>query len=67
VKDYDPFAERRRPTIADREDEYKQRRLWRILTPERFDPFAEGLCTVTQLALFFVGFSLLIGGNMLLS
>ncbi|KOB67861.1 Uncharacterized protein OBRU01_19224, partial [Operophtera brumata] len=25
-KDYDPFADKRRPTIADREDEYRQRR-----------------------------------------
>lgn len=42
-KDYDPFAEKRRPTIADREDEYRQKRGRMIYSPERSDPFAEGL------------------------
>uniref|UniRef100_A0A6M2DTF6 Putative splicing factor 3b subunit 1 n=1 Tax=Xenopsylla cheopis TaxID=163159 RepID=A0A6M2DTF6_XENCH len=41
-KDYDPFADRRRPTIADREDEYRQKRRRMIISPERNDPFAEG-------------------------
>ncbi|XP_058806237.1 splicing factor 3B subunit 1 isoform X1 [Phymastichus coffea] len=41
-KDYDPFADRRRPTIADREDEYRQRKRRMIISPERVDPFAEG-------------------------
>lgn len=41
-KDYDPFADRRRPTIADREDEYRQKRRRMIISPERVDPFAEG-------------------------
>lgn len=41
-KDYDPFAEKRRPTIADREDEYRQMRRRMIISPERMDPFAEG-------------------------
>lgn len=41
-KDYDPFADRRRPTIADREDEYKQKRRQMIISPERVDPFADG-------------------------
>ncbi|KAJ9601099.1 hypothetical protein L9F63_000734, partial [Diploptera punctata] len=41
-KDYDPFAERRRPTVAEREDEYKRRRRM-IISPERNDPFAEGI------------------------
>lgn len=42
-KDYDPFADRRRPTIAEREDEYRQKRRRMIISPERVDPFAEGL------------------------
>ncbi|XP_017780784.1 PREDICTED: splicing factor 3B subunit 1 isoform X1 [Nicrophorus vespilloides] len=41
-KDYDPFADRRRPTIADREDEYRQKRRQMIISPERVDPFADG-------------------------
>lgn len=41
-KDYDPFADRRRPTIADREDEYRQKRRRLIISPERVDPFADG-------------------------
>ena len=41
-KDYDPFADRRRPTIADREDEYRQKRRRMIISPERIDPFADG-------------------------
>ncbi|KAG7307615.1 Splicing factor 3B subunit 1 [Plutella xylostella] len=41
-KDYDPFADKRRPTIADREDEYRQKRRRMIISPERMDPFAEG-------------------------
>ncbi|XP_044755817.1 splicing factor 3B subunit 1 isoform X1 [Coccinella septempunctata] len=41
-KDYDPFADRRRPTIADREDEYRQKRRKMIISPERVDPFADG-------------------------
>ncbi|XP_030760437.1 splicing factor 3B subunit 1 [Sitophilus oryzae] len=41
-KDYDPFADRRRPTIADREDEYRQKRRRMLISPERVDPFAEG-------------------------
>lgn len=28
-----------------------------IISPERVDPFAEGVSTIPQLALFFVGFS----------
>ena len=41
-KDFDPLAEHRRPTIADREDEYKQKRRRMIISPERVDPFADG-------------------------
>lgn len=43
-KDYDPFADRRRATIADREDEYRQKRRRLIISPERVDPFADGEC-----------------------
>jgi hypothetical protein len=49
-KDYDPFAERRRPTVAEKEDEYRQKRRMMIISPERVDPFAEGLSTSPQLA-----------------
>ncbi|CAH1396459.1 unnamed protein product [Nezara viridula] len=41
-KDYDPFADRRRPKIAEKEDEYRQMRRRMIISPERTDPFAEG-------------------------
>lgn len=41
-EDFDPLADRRRPTIADREDEYKQKRRRIIISPERADPFADG-------------------------
>ncbi|XP_046390024.1 splicing factor 3B subunit 1 isoform X1 [Ischnura elegans] len=41
-KDYDPFAERRRPTVGEKEDEYRQKRRRMIISPERVDPFAEG-------------------------
>nr|CAD7266879.1 unnamed protein product [Timema shepardi] len=41
-KDYDPFAERRRPTIAEKEDEYRQKRRRMVISPERVDPFAQG-------------------------
>lgn len=41
-KDFDPLAEHRRPTIADREDEYRQKRRRMIISPERVDPFADG-------------------------
>ncbi|XP_051937790.1 splicing factor 3B subunit 1 isoform X1 [Hippocampus zosterae] len=39
---YDPFAEHRPQKIADREDEYKTRRMQMIISPERLDPFADG-------------------------
>uniref|UniRef100_A0A1B6CJ24 Splicing factor 3B subunit 1 domain-containing protein n=1 Tax=Clastoptera arizonana TaxID=38151 RepID=A0A1B6CJ24_9HEMI len=40
--DYDPFADRRRQTIAEKEDEYRQKRRRMIISPERIDPFADG-------------------------
>jgi hypothetical protein len=55
-KDYDPFAERRRPTVAEKEDEYRQKRRMMIISPERVDPFAEGLSSSPELA-FYLGFS----------
>lgn len=42
-EDFDPFAERRRPTIAEKEDEYRQKRRRFVISPERADPFADGL------------------------
>lgn len=41
--DFDPFADRRRPTIADKEDEYRQKRRRLVISPERADPFADGV------------------------
>lgn len=35
-------GELRRPTIADREDEYRSRRLLAMISPARVDPFADG-------------------------
>lgn len=40
--DQDPFADRRIPKIAEREDEYRQKRRRFIISPERADPFADG-------------------------
>ncbi|KAM8857790.1 splicing factor 3B subunit 1 isoform 3-T4 [Synchiropus picturatus] len=40
---YDPFAEHRPQKIADREDEYKHRRMQMIISPERLDPFADAV------------------------
>ncbi|EAA06480.5 LOW QUALITY PROTEIN: splicing factor 3B subunit 1-like [Anopheles arabiensis] len=41
-EDYDPFAERRKPTVAEKEDEYRQKRRRLVISPERVDPFADG-------------------------
>lgn len=41
-EDYDPFADHRRPTIAEKEDEYRQKRRRFVISPERVDPFADG-------------------------
>ncbi|MCL4128243.1 UNVERIFIED_CONTAM: hypothetical protein GTU68_042963, partial [Idotea baltica] len=41
-KDHDPMAQYKRPTIADREDEYRARRRMQAISPERFDHFADG-------------------------
>ncbi|BFY96994.1 hypothetical protein BsWGS_00033 [Bradybaena similaris] len=41
-QDYDPLAEHRIPKIADREDAYKAIRRQMIISPERYDPFAQG-------------------------
>lgn len=38
----DPFAAHKRPTIADREDEYRARRRNMVISPARGDPFAGG-------------------------
>ncbi|KAI9582133.1 splicing factor 3B subunit 1 [Glossina fuscipes] len=40
-EDVDALADRRRGTIADREEEYKKRRR-AIISPDRADPFADG-------------------------
>jgi hypothetical protein len=58
-KDYDPFAERRRPTVAEKEDEYRQKRRMMIISPERVDPFAEGLFTSSQLGFLWVFYLIL--------
>lgn len=36
------MAEHRRAKISDREDEYMARRRQMIISPERYDPFADG-------------------------
>ncbi|KAF7989065.1 hypothetical protein HCN44_007375 [Aphidius gifuensis] len=44
-KEYDPFADRRRPTVGDRvgANEYQQkRRTIGVISPDRNDPFADG-------------------------
>ncbi|KAJ4776619.1 Splicing factor 3B subunit 1 [Rhynchospora pubera] len=41
----EPAGFRKAPRITDREDEYRQRRLNRIISPERNDPFAMGEAT----------------------
>lgn len=45
-KDYDPFADRRVPRIADREDQYRAQRRKLMISPERVDPFADGTVSV---------------------
>lgn len=40
--DFDPFADRRRPTVAEKEDEYRQKRRRLVISPDRVDPFADG-------------------------
>ncbi|RXG67718.1 hypothetical protein Avbf_03183 [Armadillidium vulgare] len=42
-KDHDPMAQYKRPTIAEREDEYRARRRMQAISPERFDHFADEL------------------------
>ncbi|KAK3725630.1 hypothetical protein RRG08_043047 [Elysia crispata] len=42
-QDFDPMADHRAPKITDREDEYRAaRRRQMIISPERYDPFAQG-------------------------
>ena len=63
-EDFDPFAEHRRPTIADREDEYRAKRRKMIISPERLDPFAEGkLFLVLLVDLLYLNFKLLGSGK----
>lgn len=38
------MAEHRAPKIADREGEYRARMRQRIISPPRYDPFADGGC-----------------------
>lgn len=42
--DFDPFAEHRRPTVGEKEDEYRQKRRRLVISPDRVDPFADGRC-----------------------
>ncbi|XP_076824683.1 splicing factor 3B subunit 1-like [Clavelina lepadiformis] len=41
-QDIDPFAETRTQPIITREDQYRQQRLRRAISPDRGDPFADG-------------------------
>lgn len=38
----DPFAEHKRPTVGDRQNEYQQRMRNILISPARIDPFADG-------------------------
>ncbi|XP_054273013.1 smad nuclear-interacting protein 1 [Macrosteles quadrilineatus] len=40
--DSDPFADKRRKTIAEKEDDYRKRHRKLVISPERVDPFADG-------------------------
>ena len=40
--DYDPFAEHKKPTVAQRESEYQARRRAQMISPARVDFFADG-------------------------
>ena len=42
AQDIDPFADTRSQPIANREDQYRQQRLNRVISPARNDPFADG-------------------------
>jgi len=43
LQDFDPMAEHRVPKIVDRENQYKKHRLDMIISPDRYDPFADGI------------------------
>ena len=45
-KDHDPMAQYKKPTIADKEDDYRARRRAQVLSPDRIDPFMDGTFTV---------------------
>jgi len=49
-KDHDPMAAHKRPTIADREDDYRARRRNMVLSPDRTDPFMDGGVTPDERA-----------------
>ncbi|KAF6029700.1 hypothetical protein EB796_012031 [Bugula neritina] len=43
-KDYDPFAEHKPKKVRDRDNDYKaQKRPVRMISPDRHDPFADGM------------------------
>lgn len=44
-KNVDPFAEHKRPTIADRQNDYQKRMRNLLISPARVDPFADGKLT----------------------
>jgi len=50
-KDHDPFAEYKRPTIADRQSHNpyldKANAAKRMMSPARLDPFADGMPAIT--------------------
>ena len=43
LQDHDPLAENRVPRVIDREDEYRRRHRKAVISPERADPFLEGI------------------------
>ena len=46
LQDHDPLAENRVPRVIDREDEYRRRHRKAVISPERADPFLEGIVSL---------------------
>ncbi|KFB37807.1 AGAP000178-PA-like protein [Anopheles sinensis] len=42
AEDYDPLTDRKRLMVAERKDEFHQKRRRLVISPERVDPFADG-------------------------
>lgn len=53
-QDLDPFADHKRQTIADRQNEYQQRMRKLLISPARVDPFADGKYIISRCFFLFV-------------